>query len=327
MNDCRYAGHDQPRVLRDRHGDECEGGACRGCQPCTEPHCRVCGLTHTEGACAECVASTREDLHTIGAMCDALPVEVIHRGVESEAMTLLGPAADPEAWGHVSASVKIGRLPEDYISEADGELHPLFALGTWDMCWRAELEHDEPAGRLELVDAVDYLDQQMTYMAGYEHAPFEDFARDLRRCRAHLEMTLHDGEQRETGAPCMQCDVPLRKCWAGREMPWSTSERTALAASDGWACPRCRLWHTEDQYRFAVKHLHRAEAEWLTDRDMELRTNIKAGTVRSWAREETALVRKRRDSGRTLYSVDDVMLAATDKGILRPENSSGEVVA
>lgn len=307
MSACKFNGHTEPRILPGRHDDDCEGAGCPGCQPCGEPHCRVCGYTHTEGTCAECLASTREDLHVIAAMCGSLSTEVLHRGVESEAMTLLGPAADPEAWGHISVSVKVGRLPSDYIAAADGELHPLFVLGTWDMCWRAELEHDETEV-VTLDAATNYLDLQMTYMAGYEHSPFEDFARDLRRCRAHLEAVLHDGEQREDGAPCMQCAAALRKCWAGREMPWSTRERPELAHADGWACPRCRRWHTEDQYRFAVAHLHREEADWLTDRDMELRTGVKAGTVRVWANRGE--VQRRRDSARTVYLVADVLKRA-----------------
>lgn len=324
MTACRWNGSENPRVIKGRHDNNCPGDWCEGCQPCTEPHCRVCYRTHADGTCAECIAESREDLSTIALMCGALPTEVVHRGIDSEAMTLLGPAADPEAWGHLTASVRVGRLPADYIASGNGELHPATVLGTWDMCWRAELEHDDPAGRFDLATAVDYLDRQMTYMAGYADAPFEDFARDLRRCRAHLESVLHDGEQRETGAPCMECDVPLRRCWAGRDLPWSTSERPAHAASDGWACPRCRRWHTEDQYRFAVAHLHREEAEWLTDRDIELRLGVKAGTVRSWARDGGEGVHKRRDAQRTVYAVADVAAVAARKGLI-PNTPDGVV--
>lgn len=50
---CFWVASDQPRWLRARHVDECEDETCRGCQPCTEPHCRVCGVAHSEGACPD----------------------------------------------------------------------------------------------------------------------------------------------------------------------------------------------------------------------------------------------------------------------------------
>lgn len=302
---CRWNGSDRPRTIAGRHDEDCpaeviterEGGpqylaGCKGCQPCLEPHCRICSRTHAEGTCAECLAETRANLHEIARLCGSLPEEVAHRGVEGEAMMLLGPAADPEARGHLEASVACGRVPADYLETADNENHPLFVLGSWDSVWRDALEHDD-SGPIVLTSAVDYLDRTMGYMAGYEHVPFEDFARDLRRCVAHLEAVLHDGEQVDTGAPCMSDGTPLERVWG--------EDRKA----DGWRCPRCRETSTEDQYRFAVAHLHREEATHLTDRDMEVRTGVRAGTVREWARR--GHVAKRLDSGRVLYAVADVV--------------------
>jgi hypothetical protein len=238
------------------------------------------------------MAETREALHDIARMCDALPEEVESRGVEGEAMFLLGPACDPEARGHLEASVLAGRVTDDYLENADGELHPLFVLGSWDAVWRDALEHDEPTERLTITTAVDYLDRTMGYMSGYEHVPFEDYAKDLRQCRTHMESVLHDGEQVDRGAPCMTCSVPLERVWGDDKR------------ADGWKCPRCHQTSTEDQYRFAVAHLHREEATHLTDRDIEIRTGVKAGTVRVWANRGD--VERKRDAGRTLYAVADV---------------------
>ena len=326
---CKYVARDHPRVLVGRHNEDCESGGCSGCQPCSEPHCRVCAKEHADGACAACVGEARDDLTAIRDLCRNLPAEVMHRGVESEAMNMLLPAADPEAWGHVTTSVKVGRLPADYLQcdrcnnpwpcerHADGELHPLFVLATWEQVWRDALDHetDEPA---TIWGAVAYLDKQLTYMAGYEHAPFEDFASDLSRCRNHVESVLHDGEQRETGAPCLYCSLPLLKIYRGRELPWSTAERQVLASEDGWACARCPhdvRWSTVKQYTLAVTEEHRKHADWLTADEMALRTKVKASTVRSWARDDLRLVRKRLDSGRTTYCVEDVQAAARDKGM------------
>lgn len=297
---CKWNGSERPRTIVGRHADDCFG-ECPGCQPCTDPHCRICGRSHADGTCAECMAETRDDLHSIATMCDSLPEEVEHRGINGEAMMLLGPAADPEARGHLEASVRAGRLSDDYLDNADGELHPLYVLGTWDMVWRDALEHDEPAAKLTIETATDYLDRQMTYMAGYEHAPFEDFARDLRRCRTHIEGVLHAGEQVDRGAPCMECEVPLERVWG------------ISLDGDGWRCPKCRRVSTEAQYRFAVAHLHREEATHLSAPDMEIRTGVKAGTVRAWATR--GLVARKVHAGRVLYAVADVEDRAERTGL------------
>lgn len=293
MTDCRWVASDRPRVVPRRHDIDCLDDACNGCLPCTEAHCSVCHRVHVAGqTCAECLATTREALHDIARMCAALPTEAEHRGVEGEAMMLLGPTADPEARGHLEASVLAGRVPPDYLETATHELHPLFVLGSWDAVWRDALEHDESTARLTVATAIGYINRQMTYMADHEHVPFDDFARDVRRCRAHLEAVLHDGEQVDRGAPCMTCNVPLERTWG------------ADAGNDGWRCPRCRQTSTEDQYRFAIAHLHRDSAAWLTDRDIEIRTGVKAGTVRVWA--QRGEVERKRDQGRTVYAVADV---------------------
>lgn len=305
MSTCRFTSTTTPRVLGGRHDEACRNDECPGCAPCPEVHCRVDGRTHVDrhpDACAECRGEARENLHEIARLCGSLPEEVEHRGVEGEAMMLLGPVSDPEAWGHVTASVAAGRLSREWVEEGGGELHPLTVLLSWQMTWRDALEHDE-ARDSELAAAVAYLDQTLTYMATFEWVPFEDFARDLRRCVGHLEAVLHDGEQRDTGAPCLNCRVPLVREW-GR-----------LAASDGWRCPKCREWRSEIDYRLNVAQLHNIRAEWLTDRDMETRTGVKAGTVRSWARHN--LVDKRQDSGRVLYLVADVQGVARDKNMLK----------
>lgn len=300
---CKWNGRGNPRTISGRHIEDCHDDACPGCQPCEEAHCCICSVVHTDGTCPECMAETREALHDIARMCGALPDEVEHRGVEGEAMFLLGPAADPEAIGHMEASVKVGRVPAEYLETSVGELHPQFICRSWQMVWRDALDHAEVPDAL-LETAVDYLDTQMTYMGGYPHVPFDDFARDLRRCRNHLEAVLHDGEQVDQGAPCMSCGGRLERTWG------------ETAKGDGWRCPRCKQTSTDEQYRFAVMHLHRTEAEWLTDRDMQIRTGVKAGTVRSWAREGTDLVRKRRDAERTVYAVADVMTVAKSKGLV-----------
>lgn len=322
MPHCRHVARNEPRIVPNRH-DTTPGvlhpDDCPGCLPCAEPHCQVCGSTHIAGTCAECLAKTREDLHEIARMVGALSDEVAHRGVDSEAMMLLAPSADPESWQHHAASALVGRtVPADcdatdlddlkaWLDAADRDRHPMWVLGTWDMLWRATLEHDEPdpGAPFDLTATVDYLDRQLSYMAGFDGLDFAPFATALRECRAHVESVLHDGDRPDRGAPCMRCKANLERRWAVNP-----------GEDDGWVCPTCKQFSTDAQYHLAVANAHRVEADWLTDTDMEIRTGVKAATVRSWARADVGLVRKRRDSGRTLYAVTDVETTARAKGLV-----------
>lgn len=298
---CRWTSSTTPRVLPGRHGDECPDDTCRGCLPCPDVHCRVCRRAHSFGTCAECMAETRSTLREIGRMCDALPEEVEARGIEGEAMMLLGPIADPEARGHLEASVAAGRVPADYLESADHELHPLFVLGGWEMVWRDALEQDD-AERPTFAQVVDYLDRTMAIMGGHEFVPFEDFARDLRACAGRLESVLHDGEQVEKGAPCPECGKPLVMRWG------------KLAKDDRWVCQTrsCDVTdYTTTAYRGWVEDDARNSADRLTAADMALRFtdadySLKASRVRVWGAR--GLVRKRGTSeqGLTLYDVQDV---------------------
>lgn len=248
---CRFVARDQPRIIPGRHAEDAHPHAaeanCRGCLPCTEPHCRICGMTHIDGTCAECMAETREALHDIARMCDALPKEVEARGINGEAMMLLGPCADPEARGHLEASVLAGRVPADYLDNADHESHPRFVIGSYDMIWRDALEHDEDE-RWTFARGVDYLDRQLTYMGSFPHVPFEDFARDLRRCRAHLEAVLHDSPHGDlAGVGCFDCGGDLER------------KLTTTGLDDHWTCRICKRRYTYAEYNFALRA--RLEAE------------------------------------------------------------------
>lgn len=247
---CKYVATDRPRVVIGRHEYGCpDEESCTGCLPCTMDHCRVCQRVHADGTCPECVGEARDNLHRIAALCDALPAEVEHRGVHGEAMMLLGPAADPEARGHLEASILAGRVPADYLDVADGDRHPLYVLGTWLMVWQDALEHDDEH-QVTITHAVGYLDQQLTYMSGFTHAPFEDFAHDLRDCRTHLESVLSDssmGDRANIG--CFDCGRSLER------------KLTDQGFEDVWTCRGCRRRYTYAEYNFALRaNLEAAQA-------------------------------------------------------------------
>lgn len=329
---CYHVSTTQPRALRGRHSDECPDPAwhpplayrpCRGCQRCTEPHCRRCGIQHAEHTCPGCIADVREDLAKITAMCSALPAEAAAKGIDSEAMNLLGPVSDPEARQHAEASYKAGRLPEGWletgrhgkkcpllVNEActgcgGGEHHPLTFAWWWNECWREAFDHDETPAVSDdygVRELVGYLDRNLTYAAEQPHLPFEDFARDAAACRRHLEQVLHDGEQIETGAPCMTCRRRLAR----------------ITEKDGcvvYRCEHCRTDLSEDRYKLAVKDEHIKRAEMLTADDMATRTRVSASTIRRWANlrridgiEYEPLIRScgRNGQSRKVYRVVDV---------------------
>jgi hypothetical protein len=247
--------------------------------------------------CPSCLGTTRDHLAEIRRLAsDPLVGEALAKGIDSEAADLLGPAANPKQWR------QRGDYGHRYEPDSRvGEQHPLWVLGWFDLIVTEHQGHRRTQ-RITVASAADYLDRNLHFLAADIEFDFADMANTLADCRVHLEQVLHDGEQRETGAPCMTCRVPLELVRGERE--------------DRWRCPRCREQSTDDQYRFAVMHLHRENAEWLTDRDMEIRTGVKAGTVRKWA--ERGTVTRRRDSGRTVYDVAAVEGEARRRGLLDP---------
>lgn len=312
-------------MIRGRHEDECANEPCEGCQPCAERHCGRCWKEHVDQeTCPGCIADARLDLDEITRMVNALPAEVRIKGVESEAMNLLGPAADPEAIGHMRASARVGRIPADWLEVADDDRHPLTVLGTWAEAYVEALEHDEPE-RITVAWAADYLDRNLAYVAQLEDIPFGDMARDLSGCRSHIERVLHDGEQVELGAPCLKCGRKVRR----------------LTGDDGvvrFRCETCQTDVSEAGYRMAVRAEYIEKADMLTYDDMAIRTGINANTLRTWANER--IVRGElhqplfyscgsNGQGRKMFRVQDVErvrdAGGDTRGALRQASSGGTV--
>ncbi|MDF9718096.1 hypothetical protein [Nocardioides sp. ChNu-99] len=291
MTQCRPAGRHEPRVIPGRHDDRpgYHDPDCPGCQPCTEPHCTVCGDTHVEGACAECVATTRDGITQIAHLVgEPLHDEATARGVNSEAMTLIGPVPDPEAWHHVAASALAGRVvpPDCEATDLDdvrtwldqtaaSNLHPLWVLGTWDMLWRDTLEHDQPdPDEPATVQAsAEYLLRHLTEMARSPLLDFGPFAHAVRDCRAHLERVVRDGEQTERGAPCLTCKKPVER----------TVDKQGVVT---YWCDRCKESLSENRYRNTVKAEHIKKADRLCADDLAVRIDVPASTIRNWTNDK-----------------------------------------
>jgi hypothetical protein len=286
---CRFVSTTEPRVVAGRHATPC---ACDdrelGCLPCPETHCLICGRAHAKAACTACLDAARSDLKAIMDLCLSLPAEAVEKGVQSEAMMLLGPSSDPEAWRNRATSAMVGRLDASYLEDCRDELHPLWVLGTWEQVWRDHLDHSSIAP-VTVTSAHAYLDMQIGYMSEQVEPAFDEFARELRGCRAHLENVLHDGIREERGAPCVQCEKPM------------------VRVGDDWHCRTCHRVATEAEYRFAVGVAYRAHAPHLTAADLAERIGVKASVIRVWGARDSRIKRGRNHLGITLYDVASVI--------------------
>src|SRR5690348_9354345 len=75
---------------RDEYGDPTKH--CTARRTCAQ-HVGAGELT-----CARCIGRVRSTLRRIPALAALMPVVALEGGVNSEAASLAGPAADPEAW-------------------------------------------------------------------------------------------------------------------------------------------------------------------------------------------------------------------------------------
>lgn len=272
---CRWAGSDRPRVVAGRHANGCGDENCRACLPCPERHCQVCGKEHVtvdgrgdDQTCATCLSSTRTDGDSIADMSGRTLDEAIDKGVNSEAAMLAGPVGNVEAFGYRRMSALAGRIGAEWLEDCRDEDHPLWVLGTWDLLVREH--YRQPSDIQATVDNTwAYLAGHLTRLAHDADFPFDELARDLRRCRGHLENVLSEGEREVYGAPCLRCEKPLLRDDQGEE--------------ESWWCERCKRRSNADQYRLAVREAYKANATRLPVVDLAVRIDVPAGTIRRWA--------------------------------------------
>lgn len=287
------------RVLPGRHADDCPGEPCTGCQPCTARHCVVCTRGHCDDTspqtCAECVGTVREDLTCVVEMHDRLEDQACH--THADGRLNAGPLG-----GDAMVLLAEGRyLPPSRWSEErrNDPVPPLLVLATWEDDWRIELGHGG-GPRATLWRCADYLGTHLTMMA-QRHLAFDEFAADVARVRGRLEAVLCEGEQTETGAPCMstrddgrECNTPLVKHY-GR-----------TAAFDHWKCPRCRTTYTAAEYVQAVARDYQDNATAQHADAIQRRTGVHIGTIRVWVNRGKVRTWGKDERGRVLYDVADV---------------------
>lgn len=150
-------------------------------------------------------------------------------------------------------------LPHALLTELpeEDEHHPMSVLGVWTMmlCEDYGLPVPDP---LNLSSAAAFLDRIIHRVAQDETQDFPLLARELRKCRAHLESVLRDSLSPERGAPCPTCSglgtfVRLVREYAH----WCTDEdcerfHYETDEADVWRCPKNPgdVWDLESYSRW-----------------------------------------------------------------------------
>ena len=285
-----------------------DGWTTRAGDPCRDTHCTArthCGqhIPPTELSCPTCINNTRNDLATIVTLAALMPDEAIHRGINSEAAYLAGPATNPEAWSWHKIAARQGRIWHASLLEDDDDWHAYTVLGRWQLMLSDEWGNDN-GNPITITGAAAYLDRVLHRLANDPHQDFPQFAREIRVCRAHHEAVLHDSRQPERGAPCPVCSDETTK---GPALIKHYVDHDPTGASDWWGCPACCARWEEAQYRYRIGTRYLEHAKQLTAAQIAVTYRVPEGTIRGWASLGKIKRRGRDESGRQLYDVDDVL--------------------
>jgi hypothetical protein len=227
-------------------------------------HCsarRTCSvhIGRDELTCPRCIGRVRTDLRWIRDLSALLSTAAMSDGVESEAANLAGPAADPEAWSWRKIAARQGVAWHVSLIEDDDERHPYSVTGRWAMMIAEDYSHDLPT--LDVTKATDYLARQLGRIAQDDGQDFPLLAREIRRCRQHIESVLHNDSRPERGAPCPECAqaesfVRLVRTFGHYCEDEDCTQQFHYAddTEDRWVCPKDRAhsW-TEKDYRSWVE--------------------------------------------------------------------------
>lgn len=242
-------------------------------------HCtsrRTCAqhVGKDELTCARCIGRTRTDIGQIVVRSALMLDEAMESGgVNSEAANLAGPGAEPGPWSqrriamrsHLATWERMGVITEPQhhharsTMEDDDEEHPYSVLTRWEFMLREDYSQPRTTPT-SIAAAADYLLSLLHKLAQDPEQDWALFAREIRKCRAHMESALHDSQALERGAPCPTCAEAKRFVRLQREYAhWCEEEdccREHFATDEGdrWTCPRDRdHWWSEAAYRNYVE--------------------------------------------------------------------------
>lgn len=229
-----------------------------------------------------------------------------------DAMNLLGPVANLEAWQHRYDAAEAAAMDEDselpvYVrDQLDAEVHPLLVLATWEDAIREErdqptdLRATVPRAIAYLRNSLDWAFRTNTY-GEQEWLGTDAMGTSLKGVVSALESVLHAGIRTDRGADCLNCFQPLVHEWAGDKDNPKTLE------DDKWVCRPCSEVSTYAQYLKALENEYMNRATWLSANYMLTVYRIPVGTLQGWASK--GHVRKRRNihTGRMTYHVAEAV--------------------
>lgn len=269
------------------------------------------------------------DLRAIEILYAAIWAEVLANADNPEipggdAMVMLGPHADPEAWSYFDLSLAMGRIDHhgEYELGAD-PVPPLLTLATWSDCIRKERGQDTALAAsisrecAYIAKSVDWMlssdaDGNMNFLA------VDDLCDDLRAMRDRMKNLLRIGDHHDKGAPCLSHGRRYVKVW---------DEDGAEPSNDlgyRWRCKGEKVedqtrasgfrwlnshWAEPDEYALANKQQARQYADKLTATDMEAEYRVRPSTLRKWVERGKVRKRGKDQSGRWLYDVADTLNA------------------
>lgn len=258
--------------------------------------------------CPGCIARARDDMRRIEIAAALMLPEAIHRGVDSEAANLAGPAPHPAVaharFAERRAELMAEHLPHDFagynaaydaeLAILDIEVHPYGLLGRWEMMIRKDydLPESEP---VTVSGSVAFLGRVLHRIAQDPEQDFALLAGDLHRCRAHCEAVLRANAQVERGAPCHLCDGgDFVKHYTEAMGSYGKRDRSGFLVddqgqripADEWRCNRCSATLSDEGYRRVVEASYVATADRLTITELATRTSIPRSTLKRWASGE-----------------------------------------
>lgn len=306
---------------------------------CNHHHCAMRGRcpSHVNPdagitTCPRCIRRVKRDIETIVERITLLTFDAEVDGVDSEAMNLIARAAAPQQYAE-----KRRRLHERYEQlgwcewprsegyRPDDPHHPYAVLTSWaqvleDAGWIKyhALHWTTTRAAAAIITALDDTDLA-------QGDAFEDLARDIARCRAHLDDVDHDSRTPDLGRPCPTCTSEhgkgpkLRKRFAthpGTRPGQRCGDRLCPICDgrqDSWHCPDNpeHAW-TDEDYRARVDADYLEHATALTADQLAQRFGIKASLVRQWASRGYVRKQGHDQHGRQRYSVKDVAARHAD---------------
>jgi hypothetical protein len=147
--------------------------------------------------------------------------------------------------------------------EDDDPDDPYRVLTGWAQALSEDYGSERPE-RWTIANAAAYLTRILHRVAQDDEQDFPLMARELRKCRSHLESVLRDSQAPERGAPCPSCGSHGTFVRLVREYShWCTDPDCTMQFHsttddfDVWVCPRNKdHWWNPQGYADMLKERH-----------------------------------------------------------------------